>query len=74
MFTDKIKTNEDMKKIANCENAILSKKKRRKLSDKDVNIIREMFKDGKGDTEIARKFNCSRGSIYGIRKGLSYVK
>ena len=74
MFTDHIKTSEDMKKIANCSNAVEARRKRRILKDENVTVIREMINQGKSDRQISKIFNCSRGTIYQIRKWISYAK
>lgn len=67
IFIDKIRTNEEMRAIAK-----LPKLKARLFNDEQIKNIKNLILDGKSDTEISKMFNCSRGCIYGIRKGRAY--
>ena len=44
-----------------------------KLRDADIPLIREMFKEGKGNTEIGKLFGVSCGCIYSIRVNKSWT-
>lgn len=46
--------------------------KKVKLTNNDVLVVKEMIKDGFGNTEIGRVFGVSCGCIYAIRVGKSW--
>lgn len=45
----------------------------KKLTAEDIPVIRQYFKDGLNDAEIARKYNIARGTINQIRQGKTWI-
>lgn len=67
MFIDGIRTKEEMTRLAH-----LPKYKNRRFSQNEVGVIKRMIAEGSSDTQIALRFDCSRGAIYQIRKNKTY--
>jgi len=67
-----LRTSKEMREISLCDKAVEARKKRRKFNDEQIKEVLSLIGNGSSDTFIARKYNTSRGCIYGIRSNKSY--
>ena len=68
MFLDGIKTSEDMSRISKMQ------KPKGMFTEKQIKEIKELSKKGYSENQLATMFNCSRGLIDSIRRGVCYAR